>query len=98
MQCSNCSTCFTKRKKFRYGKLMLRPPLTKVHKRLKVEFAKKCITMGKKWDDVIFSDEKKFNLDGPDGFRYFWYDLRKEKEIFSKLTFGGGSVGEIWET
>ncbi|GBM33808.1 Transposable element Tc3 transposase [Araneus ventricosus] len=46
----------------------------------------------KKWDDVIFSDEKKFNLDGPDGFRYFWYDLRKEKEIFSKHTFGGGSV------
>ncbi|GBN88792.1 Transposable element Tc3 transposase, partial [Araneus ventricosus] len=44
---------------------------------------------------VIFSDEKKFNLDGPDGFRYFWYDLRKEKEIFSKRTFGGGSV-MVW--
>ncbi|GBM73692.1 Transposable element Tc3 transposase [Araneus ventricosus] len=51
--------------------------------------------MGKKWDYVIFSDEKKFNLDGPDGFRYFWYDLRKEKEIFSKRTFGGGSV-MVW--
>ncbi|GBO08049.1 Transposable element Tc3 transposase [Araneus ventricosus] len=91
MQCSNCSMSFTKRKKVRYGKLMTQPPLTKVHKRLRVEFAKKCITMGKKWD-VIFSDEKKFNLDGPNGFRYFWYDLRKEKEIFSKRTFGGGSV------
>ncbi|GBN77400.1 Transposable element Tc3 transposase [Araneus ventricosus] len=74
------------------GKLMSRPPLTKVHKRQRVEFAKKCITMVKKWDDDIFSDEKKFNLDGPDGCRYFWYDLRKEKEIFSKRTFGGGSV------
>ncbi|GBO31685.1 hypothetical protein AVEN_166392-1 [Araneus ventricosus] len=70
---------------------MSRPPLTEVHKRLRLE-TKECITMGKKWD-VIFSDEKKFNLDGPDGFRYFWYDLRKEKEIFSKRTFGGGSNG-----
>ncbi|GBM84936.1 Transposable element Tc3 transposase [Araneus ventricosus] len=50
---------------------------------------------GKKWDDVIFSDEKKFNLDGSNGFRYFWYDIRKEKEIFSKCTFGGGSV-MVW--
>ena len=82
-------------KQVRYGKLKSRPPLTKTQKRLRMEFAKKYISMGDKWNDVVFSDEKKFNLDGPDGFKYFWYDLRKEKEIFSKRSFGGGSV-MVW--
>jgi len=44
---------------------------------------------------VIFSDEKKFNLDGPDGFNGYWRDLRKEPKYFSKRNFGGGSV-MVW--
>ena len=36
-----------------------------------------------------------FNLDGPDGFHYYWHDLQKEKLIFSKRVQGGGSV-MIW--
>ena len=43
----------------------------------------------------FFSDEKKFNLDGPDEYKYYWHDLRKEKKIFSKRHSGGGSV-IIW--
>ncbi|CAF3455492.1 unnamed protein product [Rotaria socialis] len=35
---------------------------------------------------------KKNNLDGPDGFSYYWHDLRKEEEIFSTRPLGGGSV------
>lgn len=44
---------------------------------------------------MIFSDEKKWNLDGPDGFRGYWRDLRKEPLYFSKRNFGGGSV-MVW--
>ena len=44
---------------------------------------------------MIFSDEKKFNLDGPDGYRYYWRDLRKEPRCFSKRNFGGGTV-MVW--
>ena len=34
-------------------------------------------------------------VDGPDGFDYYWHDLRKEKLIFSKRQQGGGGV-MIW--
>lgn len=44
---------------------------------------------------VIFSDEQKFNLDGPDGFKSYWRDLRKEPSYFSKWNFGGGSL-MVW--
>ncbi len=43
----------------------------------------------------MFSDEKKFNLNSPDGFSYYLHDLRNDKLIFSKRTQGGGSV-MIW--
>lgn len=39
--------------------------------------------------------KKKFNLDGPDGFRHYWRDLRKEPLYFSKTNFGGGSA-MVW--
>lgn len=44
---------------------------------------------------VIFSDEKKFNLDGPDGFNGYWRDLRKEPQYFQTRNFGGGSL-MVW--
>lgn len=53
------------------------------------------MTWNMEWRKVIWSDEKKFNLDGPDGFAYYWHDLRKEPLIFSTRQQGGGGV-MIW--
>ena len=53
------------------------------------------MTFGVNWRNVIFRDEKKFNIDGPNGYRMYWHDLRKEEKFFSKRHSGGGSV-MIW--
>nr|CDJ88646.1 Metridin ShK toxin domain containing protein [Haemonchus contortus] len=36
--------------------------------------------------------EKKFNLDGPGGNKYYWCDLRKEPVYLSRRNFGGESL------
>ena len=46
------------------------------------------IKLEKKWKNVMFSDEKKWYPDGPDGYSNYWYDINKKKEIFSKRPFG----------
>ena len=46
----------------------------------------------KEWKKVVFSDAKRFNLDGPDGYRYYWHDLRKNELVLSKRQMGGGSI------
>ena len=53
------------------------------------------VELGNSWNHVIFLEEKKFNLDGPEGFSYYWHDLRKEKRIFSKRQ-QGGEIVMIW--
>ena len=47
------------------------------------------------WKRVIFSDEKRFCLDGSDGQACFWGDKRLPLDIFSKRARGGGGV-MIW--
>jgi hypothetical protein len=42
--------------------------------------------------DVVFSDEKKFNLDEPDGFHYYWKDLRRPPRRYVTRQAGGGLV------
>lgn len=71
------------------------PELTKDHRNKRLEWARKHVDLGAGWDDVVFSDEKKFNLDGPDGFKFYWRDLRKDPELFSRRQHGGGSV-MVW--
>ncbi|KAG3065407.1 hypothetical protein PI125_g23991 [Phytophthora idaei] len=50
---------------------------------------------GAVWESIIFSDEKKWNLDGPGGFQHYWRDLRKPPSYTKRRQAGGGSV-MVW--
>lgn len=79
-----------------YSKLMKAPKLTPFHKAKRVEWARERIGLPASYcHNVIFSDEKRFSLDGPDGASYYWADKRLPKRIFSTRQQGCGSV-MVW--
>ena len=91
--------------RFSYERRKSTLPLKEIHKEKRIEFAKANSNLNEAWEEMIFTDEKKFNLDGPDGFQCYWHDLRKEPQIFSKRKFGGGFLSKasrswrrLWES
>ena len=72
-----------------------KPPLTQQHRQARLKFALDHVAWTNEWRNVIFTDEKKFNLDGPDGLHHYWHDLWEEKQVVSRRAFGGGSV-MVW--
>ncbi|KAF0748124.1 hypothetical protein AaE_007457 [Aphanomyces astaci] len=80
---------------FEYVKRNATPLLTKAHMEARLKYAKKHLESPPSWSTIIWSDEKKFNLDGPDGLQCYWRDLRHPKESFFSRKFGGRSV-MVW--
>lgn len=92
---STVNRCINDSGHLKYARMQCRPSMTKGICSERREYAVTYHTWTEEWNRIIFSDEKKFNLDGPDGFAYYWHDLRKEKMIFSTRQAGGGSV-MVW--
>lgn len=67
--------------------------LTRSHRERRVELCRKWLSSGHRWDLTVFTDEKKFNLDGPDS----WSTYADEgRQLFrNKRQMGGGSV-MVW--
>lgn len=76
-------------------KLQKKPHLLPRHKTARLEYCRNHIHWKEEWHQVIFSDEKKFNLDGPDGFQYYFHDLRKSERFLSRRHTAVGSV-MVW--
>jgi transposase len=76
-------------------KRVSKPNITPLHAKARLAFARQHMAWTDAWYNVVFTDEKKFNLDGPDGSQYYWHDLRKEPEKCFTRNFGGGTV-MVW--
>ena len=77
--------------------------LTKKHKGARLECAKRWLTKHVDFKKVIFTDEKRFKFDGPDG--WCTWSRRGEPVVLNKRQMGGGVVmvwgmifanGNIW--
>ena len=79
-------------KNIKRPKLKKKPSSTTEHKVERLHFAKERVHWKKKWRRVLFSNEKGFNLDGADGFQYYFHNIRKETISAIRLQMGGGSV------
>ncbi|KAG3043679.1 hypothetical protein PC121_g22397 [Phytophthora cactorum] len=75
-----------------YAKMDNTHPLTEQHKMARLNWAKNMIIQPDKWPRIVFSDEKKFNLDGPDGLRHYWRDVHRPARQTVRRQNGGGSV------
>jgi hypothetical protein len=60
-----------------------------------VQWAQAHLDWQDEWNSVVFSDEKKFRLDGPDGNMYYYHDKRKPELLKDKWHSGGGGV-MVW--
>jgi len=79
-----------------YNKKKAGPRRTKAHKAKRFAWCDRVARASDaQWSKMIFSDEKKWNLDGPDGLRYQWIDKRKAEEVNKRRHTGGGSV-MVW--
>jgi transposase len=65
-------------------KMKKRPKMTLHHMEKRVDFALRHCHPDFDWSKWIWTDEKKFNLDGPDGYNYYWHTPGSPPLYFSK--------------
>lgn len=87
--------CIKRSKKFIFKKRKHHPKWTQTHIDKRLARAKEHMSWTTEWTSVIFSDEKKFNLDGPDGYQHYWHCVGNEYEYYSTRQMGGGSL-MVW--
>ena len=74
-----------------YSKMEETLPLA-AHKAERLQWASEKMMTKQNWKAVIFSNEKKFYFDGPNGFRFYWRDLRRPAQQAVRRQQGGGSI------
>ncbi|KAA8495184.1 Transposable element Tc3 transposase [Porphyridium purpureum] len=83
---------------YAYRKIPACPPLTLNRKLKRLAWARHHQLEQTNWAAIVFTDEKKFNLDGPDGFHKTWVERAADVlDIWSRHSSAGGCMvwGEI---
>jgi hypothetical protein len=90
--------------KFKMKKFKVKPVLKPHHLDARLALARSTVHWTKRWSRFYFTDEKKFYLDGPDGWNCFWADLNENdagnyfsKDIYNKravMVWGAFSLQE----
>ena len=78
----------------KYAKAKKKITLTKKHKGARLECSKRWLTKYVDFKKVIFTDEKRFKFDGPDG--WCTWSRRGEPVVLNKRQMGGGGVVMVW--
>jgi hypothetical protein len=85
---------------FKYVKMNKAPKLTDRHRKARVEWAENHHDWGEaNWRSTVFSDVKKWNLNGPDGLKSYWRCLEDGPKVRFSRQNGGGFVmvwGGFW--
>ena len=78
---------------FEFKKARVRFFITARHISQRVDWARERVTWTlSKWNKFFFSDEKKFNCDGPDGWSSYWHHTGDQERVFQKRQNGGPSL------
>ncbi|CAJ0565840.1 unnamed protein product, partial [Mesorhabditis spiculigera] len=80
---------------WKWTKMAQEPALKPHHIQHRAKFADEHMTWSAEWNDTIWTDEKKFNLDGPDGLARYWRDAQQPPLVHRTRNFGGGRL-MIW--
>ena len=75
---------YLKRNLLKWRKMKMQPNWKAHHIASRLEFSRIHMTWNLEWRHVVFSDEKKFNLDGPDGMKFYWHSLGSNFKGYSK--------------
>lgn len=78
-----------------YCKVQQTLPLSPRHIEARLTWAKSMLKDRMDWTRVAFSDEKRFCLDGPDGWCYYYRDIRQPPRTTVRRQNGGGGI-MIW--
>ena len=84
------SRCRILKRLAKCGKANIRPPLKDIHKKKRLEWVQKYMKLP--FEYVLFTDECRASLDGPDDWRRGWFSAAHGRPHLLRRQQGGGSV------
>ncbi|GBM92595.1 hypothetical protein AVEN_106215-1 [Araneus ventricosus] len=80
-----------------YKKFKMKPPRSKRRIDSCLNFERKHLRPGNDWRDVVFSNEKKLYLDGPNELKFDWFCMDKKTPFLVEMdVLWFGHICSLW--